>query len=383
MNGKKIKIGYYIFAPEFMFLIYVIGMAGIQIVEMFTKGSYSRIIMLLLLLSIFLSIIINGRIKKGEVKYLIIILAFVGVYNLIYMGVWQYEIVNNLHAAILNMIIYPFIVFNLNFNKFNNWSFIEKLIFIYFCINLFLFIVRYPACFSPFTKQFQGASSDPNLLAVIIMAIVLLEFWGETRLSVINKILAFALIIVNGSRAYLVCIIGILFVNVITKRKRNNLTVIPSIIIFVSVLIILSLFLISIGYDIRLFDEGLRTNGRSYLLMCGYNAISKVSFKEILFGSVNLVKKYLSLSLITTTHSFGENSYLSLLMLFGLLGLGFFVIYWYTFWYMKKKIYMRIVLMIVLASFFIHDTILYTQGFVCLTGALIVLATDSRQLYIR
>ena len=96
-------------------------------------------------------------------------------------------------------------------------------------------------------------------------------------------------------------------------------------------------------------------------------------------GGKSLSENYWSIASLTPTHSFSENSYLALLVLFGVFGIIIIIPFITTTLKKAKGLAYRGVLMIVLVIFFVHDTVLYVQGFLGLVGALIIVATDDRQ----
>ena len=372
-----------------MFLIYVIGVASIQIIEKIQGGSFSKLFMIAFLLTLASSLLKRRVIKKKWGRIYLCTGAIVVSYYVWFQFIRYERIQFSSRAALINILLCPFLIANLNFANFR-WKKIEKLIFLYIVSNIFLFHIRYPGFLTRGNAgilQYKGASSDANLLGAIFFSFLILEFWGVTRISIVNRLLSMYLIVLNGSRNFTVCGIVVLLTDIILfyRVRRWSFAKLLVRIALVGILIypladymgLLDQFVVR-----RFASQGLDSNGRAYMVFAFQQVVLKqATFQELLFGGPPLAERYWAIAGLTRGHSFAENSYISMLMLFG--AVGCFLIFYYVVLCVrmgkgKNRAY-YVVLASVLVAFISHDTILYIQGFVGLTGALAVLATDGRQ----
>lgn len=360
------------------FLLYFLGVALIQILELFINIKLSKVFMIVFLAVLVCKFIRKTRMTKRIVVYYTLTLIYFLLYEFIY------TLNSNFALPILIvMIVFPFMLKYLTFSKFDNWSLIEFFVIFYLLINMYLYFINYPLCFqNDAGRQFVGGSANPNLFATIIYIILLIEFWGHSLKAYCIKGVSLFLLIANGSRTYLFLGIIVVMLSLIANSKN-----VISLIKKVSVVFIVFLFAVIplIHYLIqnsnileRFINKGITSNGRIQLLLVAKDTAFTSSLNDLLFG-IKMGEAYRMQSIFNYSHSLGENSFLSIFVLFGVIGIIVILWYIYSVYKLNDRFIYKILVTVTLLSFLTQDTVCYVQGFLGIFGAFIVIATDIRQ----
>ena len=135
--------------PEYCFLLYVLGVALVQIPELFTGGHYSRIFMYVMIASIVCTTVFEGRLsRKWMIGYFFTVMYLV-LYYLMFRNSSLSTIAGSVRSALISILVAPILLLKLNYNKFYSWETIERTLLTYLLINILLYISRYSQAFSP------------------------------------------------------------------------------------------------------------------------------------------------------------------------------------------------------------------------------------------
>lgn len=367
--------------PNVICILYIVFSSGVQIVEnaFDREVRISYIFYAIMLISLLIKIISD---RKLSINLLIIesVLLFVSVSYLITYNTLNEENYSVVVSAITCILTAPLLFKYLDYSDFYGWRMIEWIFIVYLLINVGLYIVDGPSqrAIDDNVMRFYGASDNPNQFAILIFSLVLINFYGGgLRYNIIN-IISLLLILFSGSRLYLAMALVVVIFSTCKKIKLKTV----NILFFVFALfgmggaVLYKLF--SSGLLDRLFLLGLDSNGRFYLYYSAIDAFIYSSFFEMLAG-VSITDRYLTLTALTPTHSFAESSFFAMAILFGFFGIFMFLWYFITIFNLSRKISYKIISIFAFLSLALNDIILYPQGFVSITVAMIVLATDSRK----
>ncbi len=366
---------------DIIFFIYFLGVAFLQIAEVFVDFSITKLFFL-----IFVFALVLETFKKVSKRKLLYIL----IYELIcilYFAVYTSGITINestARTALIVFMVFPFFSEGISFQSFKLWDFIDNLLFVYLILNFFLYFSKNSIFFQWDSGwRYVGGSDNPNLLATLMFTIVIIEFWGKSIKSYIIQVMAVIMTLLVSSRTYSFLAVIVFFLSILFNAK-NKRKMLKRMLLAFSVGGIITLFFLNYLYkdtDLlnRYIIKGLQGNGRTFLVESAINACRQANFLDILSG-VGLGNIYKKISSATLYHSFAENSYLTVLLLFGFFGIAVILMYIFTVLRYNKMIIYKILFFSVLLSYMFQDTVTYIQGFYAINGALMIAATDSRYL---
>lgn len=247
-----------------------------------------------------------------------------------------------------------------------NLDAINKGILIYAIMNIFLYLIRFEAVFqnNGIELQFKGALPHTNMFGTVALSLFVAIFWINNIISMINRILLTLLIFVSMSRTYILCVLAIWLIWLGTFIWKNISFWLKA---FWGVLLLLiagtSIFnrMISVIPSMVRFKTTLfGGNGRQYLEASYRNVIHSSSLMEKT-AALGMPQKYLAGIEVEFSHSFTENSYAGIFLLFGiggavLLGLILFKTIKYS-----KSGQAVLIIIIYLSSLMLQDTLLSVQ----------------------
>lgn len=364
-----------------IFFIYFLGVAFLQIAEVFIDFSITKLFFLIFVFSLALETF--KRISKRKLLY-------ISIYEIIcilYFAIYTSGITINegtAKTALIVFMVFPFFSEGVSFQSFQSWNFIDNLLLVYLILNFILYFSKNSIFFQWDSGwRYVGGSDNPNLLAALMFAIVIIEFWGKSIKSYMIQGMAVIMTLLVSSRTYsflsaLVFLFSILF------NAKNKKKMLKRVLLVFSIGVIIVVFFLNYLYkdtDLlnRYIIKGLQGNGRTFLVKSAISAYQQASFLDILSG-IGLGSIYKKISSTTLYHSFAENSYLTVVLLFGFFGIAVIFVYIFTVSKYNKMIIYKILFFIVLLSYMFQDTVTYIQGFYAINGALMIAATDSRYL---
>lgn len=325
-----------------------------------------------------------------------------------------------LYPILLNFLIfiYVFQYFDLSFYNKNNKK-IRLLMFIYLIINITLFLTQNILFIqNDGFNRFKGVLPHANMLSALLFCLLFLNSIIKDNYKLLLDLLILILIFLAASRLYIVTGIAVyLLINYFENIKGNKYRIINKLVLckyikdsklFLSkyrkssilVLSILGLVLIIIllyhknylyNYIIntdtykRIYYLKLSTNGRDLLTNNSMFIFNKSIYFDKIFGG-NMSYKYDILTRDGFSHSFGENSVLTVNMAFGIVGLTFyfsiFIVYIVSILDNIKANYIKvinniIIIIIVALTTYFQDIILSTQLFLLYCLSLSIIKSDS------
>ncbi len=309
-----------------LLFFYLFGVLYLQIIELILPFTLTKFVFLIVLMVI----LINILKKKFKANMSIFLITLGGI---IYLGIYLFtlkEIISYVYPPIMIAIISSLLLENSPlYMKCINWNSINKLILIYLFINIIFFLLKIENCFQDAgVQQFKGFLPHTNMLGAILISLYLIIFWEKGIVAGTNKCLIVLLIFGTYSRTFIILLAMILALQLLGIYQKK----LP----FVGKLIIAIIMLILIGYPLfkfmvtfvptlaRFRMHGFTGNGRQYLSEAYWNTIKDSNFADLILG-VNLPKTYLKNIQIDFPHSFTENSYMGILLIFGIGGAFFFL----------------------------------------------------------
>lgn len=367
-------------------VFYIFGVLYMQIIEFCLPYTVTKFFLLALIL-----LVMYGSIKGViKLRYYVLGASIVGVfYLLIYFLSIRY-IFSYVYPPIIIAVFSLIMVDNLpkEVNCYN-WEKIDRFVFGYLIINTILYLVKYPASFQDtgIQMQFKGALPHSNMFGAVMVSLFILLFWQETKLAYVNKILIFFLVLCTLSRTYIVIILACMALDILAlfvKKIEFSFKIIISGSLFVLFgFQMFNLLVEKIPAFSRFKSFKFGGNGRQYLQESYYAVIKNSDLKELLIG-IPMVKPYLDGIRIEFTHSFTENSFIGIFLLFGIIGIFMLVYIIYRILKINNKgpvIYMVIV---VCVSMITQDTLLSVQTGMLLVFSLICMVCQgSKPQYVK
>ena len=199
---------------------------------------------------------------------------------------------------------------------------IRKIIYSYFIINIILYLSRNPKFFKNVaiegSLRFKGLMPDANALAslcLFLMIIGIISF--KENKKILPMILMLLLIFTTGSRGNTLVGISIL---AITLLKLN---IIYKAIPIGIITYFMSSYIVNMNVFQRLLQIGLSLNNRNILSQIAFFEYNNSTLFEKITG-VGMCDRYIfsTTNLYTLPyHDFAENSYITIIILFGIIGL--------------------------------------------------------------
>ncbi len=363
---------------ENLFFVYFFSLAFLQILEVYVNFSITKIIFLIFALGM---IIQDLYVLENEKLLHILLFEVICIF---YFIVYKIFPMNSgfAFAALKCIMFFPFLKF-LNFEKIKNWDIIETLLIIYLIINIYLYYFGGPDFFGyDVIYRYKGGSSDPNLLATLICVIILMEFWGKSKKAIVVKILCIIVQLLISSRSFIAISAVVILISIIACAD-NRTKMLKRILVLISIGLLISMCVIKILIKYtnllhRFTVLGGNSNGRSYLFESFVKTLKHCNVTDWFFG-VSAGNYYRQLASKTLGHSYAENSFMTLILLFGVFGVFIMLYYLFYMWKLNGMLWYRIVFCVTLLNFFFQDTVCYVQGFISIFGALVIVATDSRK----
>ncbi len=353
-------------------LFYMFGVLYIQIWELFLPFSITKLVFMILILAI-----VYGFCKRkirGDIFLLPVLLAG-GIYIVIYItsmrGIFSY-VYPPIATAVMALLLLDNFARDLNSVS---WKKADKLIFFYLILNVVLYLFKWESCFqyAGSTLQFKGALPHTNMLGAVLLSLYLMSFWEEGKLSWINRGLVFFLILVTYSRTYIAAILLVIIVQILNVSLKK----IPFAIKFVWCFVMgvgagLQLFLLLADYIpvlARFKTFGFTGNGRQYLEAAYKKTIRESDLTDLIFG-IKMPRPYLRNIKMDFAHSFTENSYAGIFLLFGAAGCAVFAVILIRMLRQIRSLQALCLLAVCLITLTIQDTLLSVQ-----TGIILVFST--------
>ncbi len=280
----------------------------------------------------------------------------------------------------LNIALFGIIYYNIDIKYIVEFEKnIRIYIYVFFIFNIILYFSGSPIFFKDLyienTLRFKGFMPDANALASLGLYLLLISLVCIKKShKILPSILIIVIIVSTGSRGNTVFAI-LIFLLMIIKNK-TVLKIIP--IVFITYL--LWPLIVKLSAINRLFKFGLGDNGRNLLSDIAKSIFNNSSYFEKLTG-IKMNDLYIQCTSNINGfkyHDFAENSYITMTMLFGIIGLGilFIIILKIFFDINKNKVRFRenIILIFFIILFGKQDIILSTQLFMFMITSLKILA---------
>lgn len=357
-------------------IAYVFIVLYFQLTELFLSFSITKVFLLLFIVCV-LSGIITKKIKTNLFTYIIV---FICAIYLIYYLLIDFEHFNNYYPILIVLCISAIFFDNVSSVREKiSFTSLNKLIFVYAFLNILCYILKLQNAFQDngIQLQYKGALPHSNLFGGVVISLFVLIFWDNSKKSIINKILLSILIFGTFSRTYILLIIALWLIWFVTfwGRKLNIwLRVIIEIVIVALCGIPLFSSMVGKFSFLARFSNGILSNlnGRNILQLYYYKALEDASWAERITG-FNLARRYTDLWSIDFKHSFTENSYMALLILMGCVGLVLLFLIIYRLLKNCSNIQTVTIIIVMLVSLSMQDTLLSTQSGVLFFFSLIVM----------
>lgn len=358
---------------------YIFGVLYCQIIEIFFHIKLTETIFIISAVLIFFGML------KSKIKVccgLLIVCAIACIYLIYYYKLK--ETFSYVYPPLIIAILLPILKSNKSniINK-SQLDIISYLSLIYLVLNLLLYMIKFAPSFQMADKlQFKGVLPHTNMLCSILICLFIFNLIGRGYLRFFNRFLSMILIISAGSRTYIVAVILLILVRFFTAYGKR-LPIDLKLYIYSFVLLFLIPFVVTVmikfvpGME-RFIKLGFSGNGRQYLTESYFNAIKNASFTDYLFG-LNLAKNYSSTVNNEFAHSFTENSFVGIFLLFGIVGVLYFSYYLVRFILKSKNFITLSTVSIILITFFVQDVLLSVQTGVTTVFAVYLISLLSRQ----
>lgn len=371
MLVMKIRISYGIWNNV---VFYIFAVLFTQMIEIFIPFSITKIFILYLLIISVVGIL-NSRIKVKQHIYFFVLcaLSYILLYLTEFSAVFSY--------------VYPFwIVLYISLIMLDNLESLEKEIqmkslskcsCIYIILNLLIYFSRYSDCFqdSGTVLQYKGALPHANMFACIMFGLCITEIWNKGKISWFNKIGASFLLCTTFSRTYVILMViiwVIIVANVLWKRLKFGIKCVIGIVVLI--LFGGSLFDILVMYIpafVRFKSLNFGGNGRNILNMAYIKAIEDSSIIDKIYG-MPIARNYVNNISVDFNHSFAECTYVSIFLLFGVIGVIFFFYTVYRILQISRKGIAIPIFVVMLTSLFVQDTLLSVQTGIVFYFAILV-----------
>ena len=255
----------------------------------------------------------------------------------------------------------------------------------YLLINFCLYLSRFPLCFQLVGEQLQykGALPHTNMMGTVLLGILVILFWQNSKLAWINRVLTLFLILVTMSRTYTAAAIIIMMLYIMTNFWKKMNFFIKSFFIggFLSIIII-KIFNLAIEYVsvlVRFKKFSMGGNGRQYLQSAYAKTINESTFLSKIFG-IPLPRIYQQAIEVAFPHSFTENSYIGIFLLFGIVGSIISITILIKIFRNARSIQTTILITIFLLTMTVQDTLLSVQtGLLFLFSCIVATEQDPRK----
>lgn len=341
-------------------VFYIFAVLYAQLFEIFLPFSFTKIFVLILLLTTSYGILCRktkigiwgiGVIILGCIYVLIYYIIIPEVFSYVYSGIivlsLSYVFQNNLDTI----------------HEKTDHQKISKYILIYCLCNLLLYLLRIDKCFQIGT-QYKGPMPHTNMFGAVLFSLYLMIFWNRQKIVFIDKALLIVLAFLTMSRTYIILIIGIGLVDIASfawkkvKFIYKVLFGIGLLLIFgTSIFNLLTTYIPSMARFRELQFGG---NGRQVLQQAYMNTIRRSSFIDMITG-IPMTEKYLSGLHIEFNHSFTENSLVGFLLLYGIIGAFSLAYVFVRFIKCRKNHQTVIVVLLSIISMINQDTLLSVQ----------------------
>lgn len=361
---------------------YIFSVLYLQIIEIILPFSLTKLIFLFVLMVISINII-KKKFKAGP---LFILITLAGLFYLcIYFSALR-EIISFVYPPIMVAAISSLLLeISPKDMTCINWEKINRLILIYLMINTIFFLLKFETCFQDAgIQQFRGFLPHTNMLGAVLVSLYLIIFWQKGIVARIDRCLIFLLILFTYSRTFIAIIAMIAALQIIGLYQKK-LPFIGKLIIFIMLLIIAGypLFKLLVAFVpmlARFRLHGFSGNGRWYLNKAYWNTIKESNFADLIFG-VNLPETYLNNIEVDFPHSFTENSYMGITLMFGLAGTLIFLIILRKIFKQAQSAQAVCVLIICMIPMLMQDILLSVQtGILYIFSVLCVIYQDPKRL---
>ncbi len=361
---------------------YIFGVLYLQVMELILPFSVTKIVFLVLLMIVAINIL-KKRYKADLFFYLIVLAGIIYLY--IYLSTFN-ELISYVYPPVIVAAISALALDNSPKNAaYINWRNINKLILIYLFVNIVFFLLKFDICFQDAgIQQFRGFLPHTNMLGAVLVSLYLIVFWQKGIVAAIDRILILLLILGTYSRTYIALIAMIISLQLIGLYQRK----IP----FIGKLLIGIILLLIVGFPLfnllvvfipalaRFRMHGFSANGRQYLSEAFLNTMKESSFKDLLLG-VNLPEAYFSNIKLDFPHSFTENSYMGITLMFGIVGLSIFLIILCRIFRQVRSAQTACVIIVCMIPLLMQDILLSVQtGILYVFSILCVIYQDPKRL---
>lgn len=365
-----------------LLFFYIFGVLYLQIIELILPFSLTKFVFLFVLLVIS----INVLKKKYKTNALFFLIALAGIiYFCIYVSTLR-EIISYVYPPIMVAAISSLTLENFPKDMACiNWKSINKLIFIYLLFNTIFFLLKFESCFQDAgVQQFKGFLPHTNMLGAILVSLYLIIFWQKGIVAGIDRCLIFLLILGTYSRTFIALIAIIAALQLIGFYQRK-IPFIGKLIIGITILILIGfpifkLLVVFVPMLARFRLHGFTGNGRQYLNEAYWITIKESNFSDLIFG-VNLPGMYLNNIKLDFPHSFTENSYMGITLIFGLTGAFIFLVTLCKIFKQAQSAQAACVIIVCMTPLLLQDILLSVQtGILYIFSVLCVIYQDPKQL---
>ena len=344
-------------------LIYVFGMLYLQLVELFFGISITKVVFLLFLFIILFGVFTKS-IKIGP-ELIPIVIAAACYFLMYYRNLPQ--IISYVYPPLILAVLIP-VFFRNDKEKVSalQLDILSWLIFIYLIINLLLALLHYKGSFQMASgeEQFKGALPHSNMFCSVMIALYAMIFKRRGLITILSRILVVLLIVITGSRSFIVAIALLLILQVLSRIGKNYSTGAKLFLAFLVLAVIgppaVLLIVNFVPSMYRFILYGFTGNGRQILQSAYSKAIASSNLNDLFLG-INVTKRYLSVEIVEFSHSFTENSFMAIFLLFGIVGVVYFGICVLKAIFRSKSITSAGIIIVFLITFFVQDTLLSLQ----------------------
>lgn len=358
---------------------YIFGVLYLQIVEMILHIKITEVVLIVSLL-----LILNGILQR-KIKFgfdFIFVCLVVGIYLFLYFF-QQRDVFSYVYPLAFLALLLPLLMNNASLKPSKSLqNAIAVLSCIYLALNLLFYMFRLENCFQLADKlQFKGVLPHSNMFCGIVLCVYAFNFQGKDILSVLNRVLCIFLIYCTYSRTYIAAIILLLLIKVVTSYGKC-FTLGARIFIFGFIAVSIGPFIIMLMLKYipameRFVKFGFTGNGRQHLSEAYYFVIANSSFIDKLFG-IGMTSNYVVFDITEFSHSFTENSYIGMFLLFGFVGVTYFGLYLIKILFKFRGIQSYAILAVFLMTLYVQDTLLSVQAGISLFTAVYYINLQSK-----
>lgn len=384
-RGDTLRQGVYVRIPEKLNIldniyIYIFGILYIQILELILPIRVSKILFLLLMFQVAVGIA-RKRYKIGIGS--IIVFCVSAIYLLLYVIFCRGAFSSVYPVAFLAMFS-PVILNNLSVDVGEKyWKTINIYILVYLLMNIVLYLIGPDKCFQIEANvlHFKGALPHSNMYCAVLMGLYICTFWQKGLLTWVNRLLELFLIMSTGSRTYILIIFLLIGLKILASDGYQSKFILKCAFLFVPALFLLqpvwNLLVEHVPAMARFKVLSFNSNGRQPLWNAMIEAVNLSDFIDVIWG-LPVTKKYLEIAPSDYSHSFTENSYAGIFLLFGIIGVSLFIIIILKILSETRNLQTVCVILASLLTLLVQDTLISFQTGMILFAAIVVMVRQNK-----